>query len=240
MQSLASAHNNSERQLRVAIATSDASLVQRFSDSFEARVVRLEEAVSAPEHLSCQVILLDVRAQHCHLPAARLATNATVAVVVIARPDDTIEAMRYLDLGATDVLWSSMSTPEMQARVRAAARYVSDVQDDWVTIDRLAISLQRQEVRRDGEVVHLTPTEFRVLETLLLGGPSAVTHHSIMARVWGQEFVTARHYLRVYIRQLREKLEVDPSKPRFILTVPGEGYSLVAPTNSAGVRLHTA
>jgi len=79
-----------------------------------------------------------------------------------------------------------------------------------------------------------------VLETLLISRSETCSYQTIMARVWGQELLTARHYLRVYIRQLREKLEVNPSAPRFILTVPGEGYRLMTQTGSAGVKHHTA
>jgi two-component system, OmpR family, KDP operon response regulator KdpE len=217
------------RDFPVALITADGSLLARFAESFESQLVRLDDAVASPERLPAQVLLIDVRTEHCHLEAARLATSPTLAVVLLARPDDVTQAMRYLDLGATDVLWSNMSTAEMHARVRAAARYVSAAEDDWFAVGDLSISLQRQEVRRGGEAVHLTPTEFQVLETLLLRASATVSHATIMARVWGPELITARHYLRVYIRQLREKLEDDPADPQLIVTVPGEGYMFNAP-----------
>jgi len=213
----------------LAIVTSDGALLARFSGSFETHLVRLDAAVAAPDQLRSRVILVDVRAEHCHLQAARLATSTTMAVVVIARSEDTTQAMRYLDLGVTDVLWSNMSASEMHARIRSAARYVSAVIDDSFAVGELTISLQRQEVRRGGALIHLTPTEYQVLETLILRASDTVSHRAIMARVWGQELLSARHYLRVYIRQLREKLETDPSDPQLIMTVPGHGYMFNAP-----------
>lgn len=229
-------HTPSTDRFPLAVVTEDGALLARFSAAFATRMVRLEDALAIPEQINAQVILIDVRAEHLHLQAARLATSAALAVVVLARPEETTQAMRYLDLGVTDVLWSSMSTAEMDARVRSAARYVSTVQDDWFSVRELSISLQRQEVRRGGSVIHLTPTEYQVLEVLVLRASKTVSHAEIMGQVWGPELLSARHYLRVYIRQLREKLEADPSDPQLILTVPGSGYLFNAPAQLVRIK----
>jgi DNA-binding response OmpR family regulator len=239
MKAQAPGHNLEVDRLSLAVVTEDGALLARFSDQYATRLMHLEDIVAAPERVTARVIVIDVRVEHCHLQAARLATSTTLAVIVLARPGDTTQAMRYLDLGVTDVLWSNISNAEMHARIRSAARYVAAVQDDWFVAGDLSISLQRQEVRRSGNVVHLTPTEYQVLESLALRASEPVSHASILGRVWGQELLTAHHYLRVYIRQLREKLETDPSDPQLILTVPGTGYMFNAPP-SLVLRKHRA
>jgi two-component system KDP operon response regulator KdpE len=102
------------------------------------------------------------------------------------------------------------------------------VSDDWLLAGSVAVSLSRHEVRRRGKTVHLTPTEYLVLEALAATPREAVSHRELTRRLWRPEPASARHSLRVYIRQLREKLEETPSAPTVILTVPGGGYCLNA------------
>jgi two-component system KDP operon response regulator KdpE len=93
----------------------------------------------------------------------------------------------------------------------------------------LAVDLATQRVSRDDQAVHLTPTEFKLLARLVRSAGQVVTHRQLLADVWGAEFVEHTHYLRLYMGQLRAKLEADPAEPALLLTEPGVGYRLVEP-----------
>src|SRR5690606_22898394 len=98
--------------------------------------------------------------------------------------------------------------------------------NDSIRLGSITVSLRRQEVRRNGEIVRLTPNEFRLLDLLVRRADKIVSHRELIAHVWGPELLTARDNLRVYIRQLREKLEDDPNAPQLIVTEWSLGYRL--------------
>jgi DNA-binding response OmpR family regulator len=158
----------------------------------------------------------------------QLARGGSQAVVVFG-PAGHPDAMRYLDAGAADYISPRTSGEERRARVRAAARRNSAHRTDphdALTIGSLSISLSRHEIRKDGELVPLTPHEFELLAALLQTPNELVPHHKLMVRVWGVENSSSRHYLRIYIRQLRKKLEADPEAPTVIVTERGRGYAI--------------
>jgi DNA-binding response OmpR family regulator len=157
--------------------------------------------------------------------------------VVVYGPAASPDALRYLDLGAADYISARTSRVERAARLRAAARRNSarQVSDQDIVIQDITISLSRHEVRRNGELVHLTPHEFELLEVLLRHANQVVPHRKLMAQVWGAENTSSRHYLRIYIRQLRQKLERDPDDPAIIQTNWGRGYML-----RTGTQAHVA
>jgi DNA-binding response OmpR family regulator len=157
--------------------------------------------------------------------------------VVVFGPAASPDALRYLDLGAADYISARTSRVERAARLRAAARRNSARQtsDQDIAIEDITISLSRHEVRRNGELVHLTPHEFDLLEVLLRHANQVVPHRKLMAHVWGAENTSSRHYLRIYVRQLRQKLERDPDDPAIIQTNWGRGYML-----RTGAQAHAA
>lgn len=219
--------------IRVGVSSADRGLVTGISKAFDVEEISLRLALAAPEQLHVNVLVVDARHWQQLVPVARLATEGTFAVVVVARPQDAVEAMKYLDVGALDVIWSGAPEQEMNARIRSAARYAVSLEDDWVLVDDLAISIKRREIRRSGRSIRLTPTEFRLLEALVESGGRTVTHRELLYRVWGTSDDNGRHQLRVYVRQVREKLETDPADPRFVLTDPGVGYRFATDTSSA-------
>jgi two-component system, OmpR family, KDP operon response regulator KdpE len=158
----------------------------------------------------------------------RLLAQGGSQPVVVYGPAASSDALRYLDIGAADYISPRTSRVERAARLRAAARRNSArrASDQDIVIQDVTISLHRHEVRRGGEIVHLTPHEFELLEVLLRSANQIVPHRKLMAQVWGVENTSSRHYLRIYIRQLRQKLERNPDEPAIIVTEWGRGYVL--------------
>lgn len=219
--------------LSVGVISDDPDFLRELAGSLDLRRIPLERALLEPERMNVLVAVLDARSGHRHLEAARLVASAQIALVVYGPADDPHQSMRYLDLGADDYVSIRTRGTELEARIRAAGRYAG-ASDDWLVAGPVSISLSRQEVRRDGQPVHLTPNEYRLLEALASSPGEIVTHRELMARIWGPELLSAHHYLRVYVRQLREKLEDGQSDtPQILQTVPGSGYRLNAVASEA-------
>jgi two-component system KDP operon response regulator KdpE len=162
------------------------------------------------------------------LLAALRRREATPVLVISARQADG-QKIRLLDAGADDYLVKPFSVGELLARMRVALRHrgtalkpaLTRYEADGVTVD---LAAHRVDLR--GEAVHLTPTEFKLLARLVRSAGQVVTHRQLLADVWGEEFTEHTHYLRLYMGQLRAKLELDPADPRLLLTEPGVGYRL--------------
>lgn len=155
-------------------------------------------------------------------------TRSTPLIVISAREADG-EKVGLLDAGADDYLVKPFSLSELLARMRVALRHRGHRMGAAVTLYRregVEIDLAAHRVRRDGEEVHLTPTEFRLLARLVRQAGQVVTHRRLLADVWGAEHTEQTHYLRLYMAQLRAKLEVDAADPRLLLTEPGIGYRI--------------
>ena len=157
------------------------------------------------------------------------AASALPVLVISARQADGLK-IHLLDAGADDYLVKPFSVGELLARMRVALRHRGTTVRAAVTQyaqGGLQVDLTAQRVLRDGQAVHLTPTEFGLLARLVRSAGQVVTHRQLLADVWGPEFITHTHYLRLYMGQLRAKLEAEPSEPRLLLTEPGVGYRLV-------------
>ena len=149
-------------------------------------------------------------------------------IIVSARYDDNSK-VHLLDAGADDYLVKPFSISELLARLRVALRYrrVTDVEPvDFYRHQDVEVDLIRHRVLRQGQIVRLTPTEFRLLARLVRQAGQVVTHRQLLQDVWGPEFVEHTHYLRLYMAQLRGKLEIDPARPVLLMTEPGVGYRL--------------
>lgn len=152
-------------------------------------------------------------------------------VIVLSAHDSEAEKVAALDAGADDYLTKPFGVDELLARVRVALRHrsrVGSTKSSVVTVGALVIDLANHLVTRGGELVKLTATEYKLL-AYLVGNPGRVlTHQSILNHVWGYSEGSQMEYLRVYIRQLRQKLEEDPRNPQLILTESGVGYRFMA------------
>jgi two-component system KDP operon response regulator KdpE len=149
-----------------------------------------------------------------------------VPIIVLSARDAESAKVAALDAGADDYVTKPFGVGELLARVRAARRRTID--DDGasptiVTAD-FTIDLAAKRVHRDGAEVHLTPTEWHVLEVLVRSPGRLVSQRQLLQEVWGPQYGTETNYLRLYLAQLRRKLEPEPSRPRHLLTEPGMGY----------------
>jgi two-component system KDP operon response regulator KdpE len=155
----------------------------------------------------------------------------TPVIVISARHTDEPK-IRLLDAGADDYLVKPFSLAELLARMRVALRHRGTFVAPALTRYEhggLVIDVPAHRVTRDGNTVHLTPTEFKLLARLAQSAGQVVTHRQLLADVWGPEYTEHTHYLRLYMAQLRAKLEVDPADPELLLTEPGVGYRLAEP-----------
>lgn len=164
-----------------------------------------------------------------------LRTMVQTPIIVISALTEDKQKVEALDLGADDYLTKPFSNDELLARVRACLRRAGTSEiateapvgqfqilrsDDGY----LSMDVQGRQVRAGDKEVRLTPTEFELLRQFMLYAGKVLTHRSLLRAVWGPEYGDEADYLRVYVRQLRRKVERDPSRPRYILTEPGVGY----------------
>jgi two-component system KDP operon response regulator KdpE len=153
---------------------------------------------------------------------------ATPILVVSARHQEA-QKIALLDAGADDFLTKPFSVAELLARMRVALRHRGTALAAAITVhalEDLRVDLGLHQVQKSGETLHLTPTEFKLLARLVRSAGRVVTHRQLLADVWGPEFTEHTHYLRLYMGQLRAKIEHDPAEPRHLLTETGVGYRL--------------
>jgi two-component system KDP operon response regulator KdpE len=163
--------------------------------------------------------------------------HATPVLVVSARQAEG-QKIRLLDAGADDYLVKPFSIGELLARMRVALRHRGSHLRPAITryaLDGLEVDLSRHQTYLHGQPLHLTPTEYKLLARLVRSAGQVVTHRQLLSDVWGAEFVAHTHYLRLYMAQLRAKIEADPAEPHWLLTEPAVGYRLVeAPESDTG------
>lgn len=152
-------------------------------------------------------------------------------IVLSARAQEA-QKVQALDAGADDYLIKPFGAAELHARLRVALRHAAQTSQDGRSVVETAgsvrIDLQARRVFKQGEGVHLTATEWRLLEALARRPDRVVTSAQLLRDVWGPGHTEQGHYLRIYMRQLRQKLEDEPTHPRFLLTETGLGYRLIA------------
>ena len=150
-------------------------------------------------------------------------------ILIISARHDEWNKVGLLDAGADDYLVKPFSISELLARIRVALRHRGTTAVAPITNYKdaeIEINLPRHEVLLQGQAVKLTPTEFKLLARLVRSTGQVVTHRQLLLDVWGDEFIEHTHYLRVYMAQLRNKLEDNPTEPKRLLTEPGVGYRL--------------
>jgi two-component system KDP operon response regulator KdpE len=160
----------------------------------------------------------------------RLRTWTEVPVVVLTAAESERDKVAALDLGADDYVTKPFGVAELMARVRVALRHARRAAGDRprvIRADGVAIDLDAKLVSRGGVQVRLTPTEYRLLEALATNAGRLCTHRFLLEQVWGPGYGEESQYLRVYVANLRRKLD-DPSDPRILLTEPGMGYRFIA------------
>ena len=206
--------------------------------ALDAEGYRLVEATGAGEGLrhaasyNPELVLLDLG-----LPdgdgvdvTRQLRTWSAVPIIVLSARGQEGDKIAALDAGADDYLTKPFSTGELLARMRVALRR-ADLRDGHeealFTAGALRVDRARRQVFVGEREVRLTPTEYRLLAELVRHAGKVLTHRHLLKEVWGPGRISQTHYLRVYVQQLREKLEADPSRPRWLRTEPGVGYRFV-------------
>lgn len=160
----------------------------------------------------------------------RLRTGSELPIVVLSARDQESDITQALDNGADDYLCKPFSTAELMSRIKALLRRVAKLPgggaQEYFQVDELKIELTRRRVFVGEREIHLTPTEFRLLSVLVRNAGFVVTHRQLLEKVWGASYIEHSHYLRIYMGQLRHKIEADPARPRYLLTEAGVGYRL--------------
>jgi two-component system KDP operon response regulator KdpE len=155
---------------------------------------------------------------------------STIPIIVISARGREQDKVAALDAGADDYLTKPFSVPELLARLRVALRHKNHVDGGSTAplfaVGGLKVDFEHRRVFVNELEVHLTPTEYKLLGALVRHAGKVLTHRQLLKEVWGPNAVEQTHYLRVYMTQLRHKLEADATRPRYLLTEPGVGYRL--------------
>jgi two-component system KDP operon response regulator KdpE len=149
-------------------------------------------------------------------------------IIIISVKNSEAEIVKALDNGANDFLTKPFRTQELQARIRTALRTAGTTHSDpLITFGNITADLAARLVRINGEPLKLTATEYLLLALLLRNEGKVLTHQYILTEVWGSGYAEQTQYLRVFVAQLRKKVEIDPNRPRYILTESGVGYRFI-------------
>ena len=190
-----------------------------------------QEAVQAAALVDPDVIILDVNMprmdgiQACHA----IREWADMPIIILSVRENEQDKVKALDEGADDYVTKPFGIEELMARIRVALRRSSDIKTATSVFSGggLEIDFAKQVVKRNGQVVKLTRTEYELLSYMVSNCDKVLTHRDLLHNVWGPEYGEESEYVRVFIRQLRSKIEDDPTNPRFILTEPRIGYRFV-------------
>ena len=160
----------------------------------------------------------------------RLREWSAVPIIIVSARGKEQDKVVALDAGADDYLTKPFGAGELLARVRVALRHAASVNRETgasvFAVGGIEVDLLRRQVHANGKEVHLTPNEFKLLSALVKHAGMVMTHQQLLKEVWGLGSAEQSHYVRVYMNQLRQKLEADPARPQYLLTEPGVGYRL--------------
>jgi two-component system KDP operon response regulator KdpE len=192
-----------------------------------------EQAVAFASARLPDVVLLDLGLPDCEgfEVAGRLRDFCRAPILVLSARGGEHDKVQALDAGADDYITKPFGVNELLARLRAALRRAQrppEAEDAVVVLDGIRIDRNKREVRVGGQVVHLTPLEWRLLSVLLAHRGRVVTRQQLLEEVWGPACGSEVHYLRVYMSHLRRKIEADPARPKYLQTESGVGYRFVA------------
>ncbi len=155
---------------------------------------------------------------------------SNVPIIVLSARENENDKVEALDSGADDYLVKPFGIGELMARLRVALRHANRLSEDQLdssfSFGEIHVDFAKREVLRNNEEIHLTPIEYKILNTLIRYSGKVVTHKHLLRECWGGEYSDETQYLRVYLAQLRKKLEIDPAQPKYLITEPGVGYRL--------------
>ena len=196
-----------------------------------------EQALDLVEREAPDLVLLDIGLPGLdgYQVLERIREFSDVPVVMLTARDDTLEKVKGLELGADDYVTKPFNHLELMARVKAVLRRLDmpapKSRAPSFRASELEVDFATQEAHLRGHRLDLTPTEYKVLYHLVRNAGRVLSHGTLLAKVWGREYVDEVDYIRVYIRRLRDKLGDDPERPRYIRTERGLGYRFLAPSS---------
>jgi two-component system KDP operon response regulator KdpE len=184
--------------------------------------------VAAREHPDVVILDLGLPDMDGVEVATALRGWSAVPIVVLSARDAESVKVAALDAGADDYVTKPFGMNEFLARLRAALRRgAPNEQERVISTPYFTIDLGAKQVFKEGQAVHLTPTEWQIVEVLGRNRGKLVTQHQLLQQVWGPQYERETHYLRIYMSQIRRKLEPDSSRPQYFITEPGMGYRFV-------------
>ena len=166
----------------------------------------------------------------------QMRSGSDMSIIMLTIRDAELDKVQALDAGADDFITKPFSMPELLARIRAALRRMPlspDAGPQRIKLENVEIDFQARKVIVAGAEVHLTPKEFDLIRYLVLHPNKAIPHRELLQAIWGPDYGEQVEYLRVFIKQLRRKIEPRPEKPRYILTEPWVGYRFQPPESSS-------
>lgn len=225
-----------EKDKRILVIDDEPQILRLLNVSLSVHGYEVYEANNAQEGLSKiiqakpDLIILDLG-----LPdldgievLTKVRESSKVPLVVLTAREHENDKVLAFDLGADDYVTKPFGMGELLARIRNALRHSSNAEDEETfRFGNITIDQENREVRVNGDRIKLTPTEYQLLTLLAQNKGRILTHHQLLSSIWGPHTDSNSHYLRIYVGQLRKKLEQDPSDPIHIITEPGVGYRLV-------------
>jgi two-component system KDP operon response regulator KdpE len=225
---------NTERRKRILVIDDEPQIVRALRVSLSSHGYEVLTAANGEEALDLaattppDVVILDLGLPGLDgLEVCRTLREWSPApILVLSARAEERQKVAALDLGADDYITKPFGMDELLARLRAALRRSGGAPPSEAVLEAgdLRIDFSRRLVTVAGNQIHLTPTEYSLLRVLASNPDRVLTHGMLLRSVWGSEYGEEAHYLRVFVRQLRQKVEADPSRPRHILTEPGIGY----------------
>lgn len=223
--------------VRKVLVIDDEVPIRRFLraslDPAEYKVIEAENAEGGIRAVATEnpdVVLLDLGLPDGDgIDVARSLREWTeVPIIVLSARGQEADKVAALDAGADDYLTKPFGVHELTARIRVALRHAKKdaAPEPILEFGELRLDLSARLVRRNGEEVHLTPNEYKLLALLARHAGKVLTHRQLLREVWGEAYVDESHYLRVYMAQLRQKLEADPAQPQYLVTETGVGYRM--------------
>jgi two-component system, OmpR family, KDP operon response regulator KdpE len=227
---------------RILVVDDEASIRRSLKINLEARGYTVdaaetgEKAIKAFENRRPDLLILDLL-----MPGMggidvvrKLRAVSTIPIIVLSAMGEEAEKVKALELGADDYMTKPFGMEELFARIRSLLRRAAGATSAapvFVAGD-LSVNFDRREVTVEGQPVKLTPTEYDLLKYMIEHAGKVLTHRILLQEVWGEAYVDQAQYLRVFVGQLRKKIEKHPGRPRFILTDPGVGYRFCTDTDA--------
>ena len=227
---------------RILVVDDEASIRRSLKKNLETRGYTVdaaetgEKAMKAFENRRPDLLILDLL-----MPGMggidvvrKLRAVSTIPIIVLSAIGEESQKVQALELGADDYMTKPFGMEELFARIRSLLRRAAGATSAapvFVAGD-LSVNFDRREVSLEGQLVKLTPTEYDLLKYMIEHAGKVLTHRMLLQEVWGQAYVDQAQYLRVFVGQLRKKIEKHPGRPRFILTDPGVGYRFCTDTDA--------